>query len=251
MHAPQWRVCLGELCRVAERLVVVDYPSRQHRPAAVGRPPCLSRSACARKRTACSPIARSPRRLRSTASRSVRGTASSSCRSRFTRRSAPPIHGRLRGALEPDWPAETVRVACHDRRRTVHALVTGATGFTGGHLARALAARGQRCGRSFGTPAVPAILEAEGIQLAVGDIRDRAALEAATAGVEVVYHIAAIYRQAGVNARSTGRSTRRPFGTSSKPRPRRRPARRSLQHRRRSRRHRASTGQRRRPAQAG
>lgn len=41
-------------------------------------------------------------------------------------------------------------------------------------------------------------LEAEGIHLAVGDIRDRAALEAATAGVEVVYHIAAIYRQAGV-----------------------------------------------------
>jgi nucleoside-diphosphate-sugar epimerase len=34
--------------------------------------------------------------------------------------------------------------------------------------------------------------------LAVGDIRDRVALEAATAGVEVVYHLAAIYRQAGV-----------------------------------------------------
>jgi nucleoside-diphosphate-sugar epimerase len=41
-------------------------------------------------------------------------------------------------------------------------------------------------------------LEAEGIQLAVGDIRDRVALEAAIAGVEVVYHLAAIYRQAGV-----------------------------------------------------
>ena len=27
MHAPQWRQCVGELCRVAERLVVVDYPS--------------------------------------------------------------------------------------------------------------------------------------------------------------------------------------------------------------------------------
>jgi nucleoside-diphosphate-sugar epimerase len=80
----------------------------------------------------------------------------------------------------------------------VHALVTGATGFTGSHLARALAARGQKV-RAFVREAGRArTLEAEGIQLAVGDIRDRAALEAAIAGVEVVYHIAAIYRQAGV-----------------------------------------------------
>ena len=27
MHAPQWKRCVGELCRVAERLVIVDYPS--------------------------------------------------------------------------------------------------------------------------------------------------------------------------------------------------------------------------------
>jgi len=27
MHAPQWRQCIGELCRVAEQLVIVDYPS--------------------------------------------------------------------------------------------------------------------------------------------------------------------------------------------------------------------------------
>jgi 2-polyprenyl-3-methyl-5-hydroxy-6-metoxy-1,4-benzoquinol methylase len=27
MHTPQWEQCLGELCRVADRLVVVDYPS--------------------------------------------------------------------------------------------------------------------------------------------------------------------------------------------------------------------------------
>jgi SAM-dependent methyltransferase len=27
MHTPRWRECLGELCRVASRLVVVDYPS--------------------------------------------------------------------------------------------------------------------------------------------------------------------------------------------------------------------------------
>jgi ubiquinone/menaquinone biosynthesis C-methylase UbiE len=27
MHAPDWRQCLAELCRVAERLVIFDYPS--------------------------------------------------------------------------------------------------------------------------------------------------------------------------------------------------------------------------------
>jgi SAM-dependent methyltransferase len=27
MHTPQWQQCVSELCRVAERLVVVDYPS--------------------------------------------------------------------------------------------------------------------------------------------------------------------------------------------------------------------------------
>jgi ubiquinone/menaquinone biosynthesis C-methylase UbiE len=27
MHAPNWRRCLGELCRVAERLVIFDYPA--------------------------------------------------------------------------------------------------------------------------------------------------------------------------------------------------------------------------------
>lgn len=27
MHAPRWRVCLDELCRVAKALVVIDYPS--------------------------------------------------------------------------------------------------------------------------------------------------------------------------------------------------------------------------------
>lgn len=27
MHAPKWRLCVAELCRVADRLVIVDYPS--------------------------------------------------------------------------------------------------------------------------------------------------------------------------------------------------------------------------------
>jgi nucleoside-diphosphate-sugar epimerase len=80
----------------------------------------------------------------------------------------------------------------------VRVLVTGATGFTGGHLARALAARGDSVSALVRTegPAASA-LEKAGVALVTGDLRDRDALAAASDGVEVVYHIAAMYRQAG------------------------------------------------------
>jgi 2-polyprenyl-3-methyl-5-hydroxy-6-metoxy-1,4-benzoquinol methylase len=29
MHTPRWRTCVAELCRVADRLVIVDYPARR------------------------------------------------------------------------------------------------------------------------------------------------------------------------------------------------------------------------------
>ncbi len=77
-------------------------------------------------------------------------------------------------------------------------LVTGATGFTGGHLARSLAARGDAVRALVRDVAQAAGLAAAGVELVPGDLRDRAAVERATAGAEVVYHIAAIYRQAGL-----------------------------------------------------
>ena len=33
MHTPEWRRCIGELCRVSDRLVVFDYPSAHGLPA--------------------------------------------------------------------------------------------------------------------------------------------------------------------------------------------------------------------------
>ena len=81
----------------------------------------------------------------------------------------------------------------------MRALVTGATGFTGGHLARALVARGDAVSalvRSGGEAA--AALERSSITVVPGDLRDPAALAAATRGVDVVYHIAAMYREAGL-----------------------------------------------------
>jgi dihydroflavonol-4-reductase len=81
----------------------------------------------------------------------------------------------------------------------VRVLVTGATGFTGGHLARALAARGDAVSALVrGDSPAAAALAASGITIVKGDLRDRPSLAAAVDGAEVVYHIAAMYRQAGL-----------------------------------------------------
>jgi dihydroflavonol-4-reductase len=80
----------------------------------------------------------------------------------------------------------------------VRVLVTGATGFTGGHLARGLAAHGRQVVALVRDEARAGSLTTGGIGLASGDIRDAAAVERAAAGAEVVYHIAAIYRRAGL-----------------------------------------------------
>src|SRR5688572_3581294 len=77
-------------------------------------------------------------------------------------------------------------------------LVTGATGFTGGHLARALAKRGREVVALVRDQERAGSLKTDGITLAKGDIRDAEAVERAASGAEVVYHIAAVYRQAGL-----------------------------------------------------
>jgi nucleoside-diphosphate-sugar epimerase len=61
-----------------------------------------------------------------------------------------------------------------------------------------LAARGDQVRALVRDPANAADLASAGIDLAVGDIRSRDALATAMRGVEVVHHVAAVYRQAGV-----------------------------------------------------
>jgi nucleoside-diphosphate-sugar epimerase len=75
-------------------------------------------------------------------------------------------------------------------------MVTGATGFTGGHLARTLKARGHDVRALVRTPEAAGDLAREGIELCPGDLADAAAVQRAADGCDVVYHIAAVYREA-------------------------------------------------------
>ena len=78
-------------------------------------------------------------------------------------------------------------------------LVTGATGFTGGHLARALLRDGHRVAalvRPSSLARAAPLIEV-GAEVRSGDLADAAAVRRAVAGCEVVYHIAATYREAG------------------------------------------------------
>ena len=80
-------------------------------------------------------------------------------------------------------------------------LVTGATGFAGGHLAETLAMRGYDV-RALVRPRSLARFDQSSIARAgvvpyPGDLTDRESMVRASRGVEVVYHIAATYREAG------------------------------------------------------
>lgn len=76
-------------------------------------------------------------------------------------------------------------------------LVTGATGFTGGALAKKLTERGDTVVALVRKGANITQLEALGAELIVGDISDAAAVLKAAKNVDIIYHIAAVYRTAG------------------------------------------------------
>jgi len=73
-------------------------------------------------------------------------------------------------------------------------LVTGATGFTGGALTRALVQRGARVRALVRDPSRAEELSRQGVEIAPGDIRDAEAVQRAAEGVDLVYHIAAVFR---------------------------------------------------------
>jgi dihydroflavonol-4-reductase len=80
----------------------------------------------------------------------------------------------------------------------VRVLVTGATGFTGGHLAKHLVASGHEVRALIRDEVAAAGLRAAGITPVTGDLARPETLPRAVEGAEVVYNVAALYRQAGL-----------------------------------------------------
>ena len=72
------------------------------------------------------------------------------------------------------------------------ALVTGATGFVGGHLVDRLLARGDTVTALVRSPAKATEFAARGVRLVRGDLGDHAALTEAAAAQDVIYHVAAL-----------------------------------------------------------
>jgi dihydroflavonol-4-reductase len=71
-------------------------------------------------------------------------------------------------------------------------LVTGATGFVGSHLVASLRARGERVRALLQPDSGAAVLEAAGVEIERGDVRDPAAAARAVSGCARVFHLAAL-----------------------------------------------------------
>jgi len=74
------------------------------------------------------------------------------------------------------------------------AFVTGATGFLGSHVARALASQGAELRLLVRSTSNLKNLEGLKAETATGDLRDAASLEKAMSGCDTVFHVAADYR---------------------------------------------------------
>ncbi len=75
--------------------------------------------------------------------------------------------------------------------------LTGGTGYTGGHLLRALLARGDRVVALGRAVSITPELAASGAAWVTGDLSDQGAIDRLIDGADVVLHVAAVYRTAG------------------------------------------------------
>jgi len=84
-------------------------------------------------------------------------------------------------------------LAASEAGQVVRALVTGATGFVGASVARALLERGREVRVLVRTTSNRGNIEGLDVEVREGDLRDGDAVSAAVAGCEEVYHVAAEY----------------------------------------------------------
>ena len=76
-------------------------------------------------------------------------------------------------------------------------LVTGAAGFVGRRVVRALRHRGWRVRGLLRSPRNASLIEDAGAEVALGDVTDPTAMEASLAGVSHLVHLVAIIRERG------------------------------------------------------
>jgi len=79
----------------------------------------------------------------------------------------------------------------------VRVALTGATGYTGGHLLRTLIARGDQVSALARDGSLTDELRVSGARWVSGDLRDEAALRTLVEDADAVLHVAAVYRTAG------------------------------------------------------
>ena len=84
------------------------------------------------------------------------------------------------------------------RRPPGRVLITGAAGYTGVALACHLIGGGVGVRGLVRRPSQDSDLARAGAEVVAGDIRERAVVEEALQGVDTVYHLAAVFRKAGV-----------------------------------------------------
>jgi dihydroflavonol-4-reductase len=75
----------------------------------------------------------------------------------------------------------------------VKALVTGASGFVGGAVARALLARGVEVRVLLRAGSAPNLPDANAVEMVRGDLRDAQAVSAAARGCDAIFHVGALY----------------------------------------------------------
>jgi 2-alkyl-3-oxoalkanoate reductase len=82
----------------------------------------------------------------------------------------------------------------------MRALVTGATGFVGSHLAEALQNRGDEVTALVRSPSKAAALGSLGVRVVPGDLDDAGSLARAVEGQDVVFHVAGLVAASDENA---------------------------------------------------
>ena len=77
-------------------------------------------------------------------------------------------------------------------------LVTGAGGFVGSFVTRLLLDRGFKVRAMIRNPKQGAHLEKLGAEVVIADMKDTESLKQAVTGVNGIFHIAGLFRQAGL-----------------------------------------------------